>query len=545
MRGISAALLLASLLIGLAHVAGLPPFEGIDETAHYSYIEQIAKTGTLPHFGDKLRQDADDELALLEAAPGPRIRSLLYHNVFTADAEIIKRVREGVKTPRDPPPAGKPATVRNWQAQHPPFYYALLTPAYLLSERWSLLGQLALLRGLSYFAAWLSLCLAVFVAAKTFPAFGPGRAMIAAPALWPFVFPGWFPEMARLGNDSLVALLIACAVAVVTCAPTRRWSTWLLLGAICGLGALTKATFLPFLAAIVLLLLYRTWRRDASPWQFLGFLAIVIAVAGWWYIERSVETGMSFGYDEHRNDLRENGGLIASLTQHFSIGALAWAIPAAGLSFLWGCTWSFVTPPLTALAPLVVMLLLIGGAYLFGFHNYRMYTLVQITPLTLGFWALAISYPTLVEIALYGREKFGTFSYGGHPGYYLHSLAPALAPVIGIAIATVARNWLARTVVWLLLGYNIAFLFGATFMQFLYFAGCGSNGSNRFNIASASTCWNDWQRLTDNLDVLAYPLAAFWLAVGGAIALGWGAGLLLASSHTSDSQLVAAYPSGR
>jgi hypothetical protein len=544
MRGISAALLLASLLIGLAHVAGLPPFEGIDETAHYSYIEQIAKTGTLPHFGDKLRQDADDELALLEAAPGPRIRSLLYHNVFTADAEIIKRVREGVKTPRDPPPAGKPATVRNWQAQHPPFYYALLTPAYLLSERWSLLGQLALLRGLSYFAAWLSLCLAVFVAAKTFPAFGPGRAMIAAPALWPFVFPGWFPEMARLGNDSLVALLIACAVAVVTCAPTRRWSTWLLLGAICGLGALTKATFLPFLAAIALLLLYRTWRRDASPWQFLGFLATVMAVAGWWYIERSVETGMPFATTTGM-DLRENGGFIAGLTRHFSIGALARAIPAAGLSFLWGCTWSFVTPPLTALAPLVVMLLLIGGAYLFGFHSYRMYTLVQITPLTLGFWALAISYPTLVEIALYGREKFGTSSYGGHPGYYLHLLAPSLAPVIGIAIATVARNWLARTVVWLLLGYNIAFLFGATFMQFLYFAGCGSNGSNRFNIASASTCWNEWQRLTDNLDVLAYPLAAFWLAVGGAIALGWGAGLLLASSHTSDSQLVAAYPSGR
>ena len=53
--------------------------------------------------------------------------------------------------------------------QHPPFYYALLTPFYLLSERWSLAGQFALLRGLSYFAAWLSLCLAVFVAAKTFP----------------------------------------------------------------------------------------------------------------------------------------------------------------------------------------------------------------------------------------------------------------------------------------------------------------------------------------------------------------------------------------
>ena len=60
MRWISSALLLASLLIGLGHVAALPPFEGIDERAHYSYIEQIAKTGTLPRFGDKIRQDVQD-----------------------------------------------------------------------------------------------------------------------------------------------------------------------------------------------------------------------------------------------------------------------------------------------------------------------------------------------------------------------------------------------------------------------------------------------------------------------------------------------------
>jgi hypothetical protein len=352
--------------------------------------------------------------------------------------------------------------------------------------------------------------------------------------------------MARLGNDSVVALLVACAVAVCTCAPIRRWSTWLLLGAICGLGALTKATFFPFLAGIAVQLLYRTWRRDASPWQFLGFLATVIAVAGWWYIERSVETGMLFATVENIG-LRENGGLIVNLMQHFYVGTLAWAVPAAGLSFLWGGTWSFVTPPLITFAPLVLMLLLIGGAYSFGFRSYRKYPLVQITPLTLGFWAVAIIYPTLVEMALYGRMRMGLFGYGGFPGYYLHSLAPALAPVIGIAITTVARNWLAWTVLWLLMGYNIVFLFGATFMQFLYFAGCGSIGTNRFNIASASACWNDWQRLTDNLDVLAYPLTALWLAAGGAIALGGGvlASLLLASSRTSKSKLVAAYTSSK
>jgi hypothetical protein len=148
-------------------------------------------------------------------------------------------------------------------------------------------------------------------------------------------------------------------------------------------------------------------------------------------------------------------------------------------------------------------------------------------------------------MALYGRLPFGDMGYGGQPGYYLHSFASALAPIIGIAITAVARNWLARTVVWLLLGYNVVFLFGATFMQFLYFAGCGSNGSARFNIASASVCWNDWRRLADNLDAFAFPLAAFWLAAGGAIALGLGASasLMFANSHRTISKPVSLYSS--
>src|SRR5262249_26213157 len=184
-------------------------------------------------------------------------------------------------------------------------------------------------------------------------------------------------------------------------------------------------------------------------------------------------------------------------------------------------TGSFLTPPLITLVPLVIMLLLISCAYLLGFHSYRMHALVQITPLTLGLWSLAITYPILMFIALYGRVHFGFFGYGGFPGYFLHSFAPALAPVIGIAITTFAWHRLLWAVFWLLLGYNVAFLFGATFMQYLHFAGCGSNGFNRFNFASASACWTDWQLLTDNLDVLAYPWAALWLAAGGgAVVLG-------------------------
>ena len=41
-------LLSGYLFLGFSHIAFLPPWEGFDETAHFSYIQQIADTGSLP-----------------------------------------------------------------------------------------------------------------------------------------------------------------------------------------------------------------------------------------------------------------------------------------------------------------------------------------------------------------------------------------------------------------------------------------------------------------------------------------------------------------
>jgi hypothetical protein len=61
-------LLVGSLLTGLSFAALLPPFEGFDETAHYSYIEQIAETGAWPRLNDPIAAEVSD---YLDAAPGP------------------------------------------------------------------------------------------------------------------------------------------------------------------------------------------------------------------------------------------------------------------------------------------------------------------------------------------------------------------------------------------------------------------------------------------------------------------------------------------
>ena len=92
-RAAVALLLAASLLLGLAHIALLPPWEGFDETGHYSYIQQVATTGHWTRRGDKMSKDIDHYLKVAPANENVP-RQWTYHQFFSADPEIIARGRE-------------------------------------------------------------------------------------------------------------------------------------------------------------------------------------------------------------------------------------------------------------------------------------------------------------------------------------------------------------------------------------------------------------------------------------------------------------------
>ena len=44
-------LLLGSFLLGVSYISALPIWEGFDETAHFSYVQQVADSGELPFYG--------------------------------------------------------------------------------------------------------------------------------------------------------------------------------------------------------------------------------------------------------------------------------------------------------------------------------------------------------------------------------------------------------------------------------------------------------------------------------------------------------------
>src|SRR5262249_1938952 len=137
------ALLVGSLLLGFAHIALLPPWEGFDENAHYAYVEQMAATGSWPRFDGPISADGQ---GLCKVAPGPWPTAPAWSSaaLCAAPRAVVEGGRGAVWSPRDPARAWRPGKVANWEAQHPPLYYGLLLPAFRLTQGWSLAAQLAL-----------------------------------------------------------------------------------------------------------------------------------------------------------------------------------------------------------------------------------------------------------------------------------------------------------------------------------------------------------------------------------------------------------------
>jgi Predicted membrane protein (DUF2142) len=524
--GVVGVLLLGSLLVGLAHVALLPPFEGFDETGHYSYLQQLAETGRWPVRGDRMSKDIDDYLAVAPAADsmGGRWR---YEAFFKADSANVDAGRRTIKAPPQAPRVWAPGQVENWQSQHPPLYYLLLAPAYLASKSWSLGAQLLFLRSLSYLIAWAGLCVVAIALTRRGR---PDDVPIGLPfaiAVWPALFPMWFPEMGRLGNDSLITFFAAAVFILawrVTSSATLRDHA--ALGAVLGLALLTKATFLPVTAALLAVLAIQMLRARKDAGEFSRRLAgllvatgILLAVGGWWYVLKFMETGTLIGSADAIN-MRAAGGMIAGLTKNLHVEDLLATPLGFLLSFVWGGTWSFIMPPRVAYPPFALMMILMAYGVWRAPRRRDASPVVWFALGTVALFIVALGYQSLVTLSV-GNGSFAA--------WYLHSMAPVLALLVCIGIAGVAEvAWLRRTLV-LLWFYPPLFLLVLTITNALYFAGCSAKLPERmyYSAARAIECLADVPRMSDNLAVLAFPGIGVALFAAGWIAM--VAGLIRAS----------------
>lgn len=510
--GLMTALLVASVwFIGLAFLAWLPPWEGFDETAHWSYIQQLADTGAAPRYGlDRLSADVD-------AYPGP----MKYGEAPPFEAtgrETYRSYRtHGSSVSLGGPTHYAPGRTLNWQAQHPALYYALMAPIYRATSGLGWVNHFLALRLASFSLAFAGYVLGVGASVRwaqraTSPAIHWAGPVIAA---WPFLFPQFFPEFARLGNDSLCLLIVGAAwsvlLRILQPGSSRVWAA--ALGVLLGAGLLTKAFFVPLGAGVGLLLLVRWFceRRAAQLSDLLVTCGMAAAIGGWWYLQKYLQTGSWTGSDEFIR-LNQAGGL-ASAAAHFSVAELGRGLAAIPATFVWAGTWSLARlPELLLIAPIGLL-----GVTLFEYGRSLLAQNLDPDPgleARLVLWApLALAGPMAAGL-VYHIAAWMAGTAAVTPGWYFHILAAPL----GLAVA---MGWRRPLLLSTLTGATIVYTIAAWAFQLSMFSGCAAKlGQDKHYSLRGAGCFLDAHALS----AITHP------AMGAAcFAVGVGLGLVAAA----------------
>lgn len=496
-RFVTGLLLAAVAFLGLAQIAFLPPWEGFDETAHWSYIQQLADTGHAPRYGvDALSSD-------VAAYPGPMAYGAFAPFERTGRPTYRSYRLAGSAALRGGPTRYVGAGSLDWQAQHPPLYYALMTPLYRAAHGLGWVDHLLVLRLASFALAFAGLAIGVLGTVRYAGSVGAWTAPIMA--AWPLLFPQFFPEFARLGNDSLCLLLTSLAwVALLKLLSGQGgWISALGLGVSLGLGLLTKAFFLPVGAGVLLML--GLWQRvggfkPSRLGQAAVAVAAALAIGGWWYVSRQLQTGSLVGSDEFIR-FNQAGGL-GRLAGLFSLGALMRGLGVIVGTFAWAGTWSLTRLPEALLAPPVLLL----GLTLWGYAlSLTRKDLIGWSPVALAAPFLAgLVYHVFVWMAGVGAAT---------PGWYLHILAAPL----GLAVA---RGWTRPRALGLLALLTGLYEAATWAFQLSMFSGCAAKlGADKHYSLAGAGCFIDGHALS----VVGHPVA-------GAVCLVIGLGLALTAA---------------
>jgi hypothetical protein len=519
-------LLAADLFLGLAHIALLPAWEGFDERAHYSYLQQLVDTWTLPRWGQARISKAVEDYARTAPLPYTSVAPFDANGGLTYRALLLESSREAVSRayalvhePPSTPRRYQPGVGWNWEVQHPPLYYLILAPVYLATRQLSWAEHLFALRLTSYFMAWLALAIGVYACATTSRAFGGSRASQEAAtlgiALWPVLMPAWFPDMARLGNDSLSALILAGVwlISVRALGSELSMGDTLALGAALGAGCLTKAFFLPVSIGVLGFWSFRARglpQRRALELHLLKIalvLLVATGIAGWWYVGNWHQSSAALGL---------HTSFTQALLTKFTVAQWVRGHAAFLTTIAWCGTWSLARPPYVYLAPLAGMVLVVAGAYAAALRRFPVGSVVWlpawlVTPLTLG-----LSYEILVRLAWNGEGR-------GTNGYYLHFLNTALGAAVGLGLGTKWPQGAFRRVVVGLTVYTVLFEVAVSWAQVMLFSGwLFKAGSNPFyQVPGPLPGFLGLPDVLSRLAILAYPLLGMtaWV-IGGMLLLG-------------------------
>jgi len=504
-----------------AHILILPPYEGFDENAHYSYISFLSDRNKIPKLNESFLDKNIENVWLVlpkpynSVPPFERNSGMTYHYFYDV---FLKSMREtALKAYWNSDGSIReyfPSQTPNWLGQHPPLYYILMGVPYRLSRQWSPGMQLLFLRAITSLIVlgglffWVK---AVYLVPSTH------RQNLLFGGLCMLFFPSLFFDLGRLGNDALVALFASGVfyymIDIYFKLPNQRLSSWVKLAVVMGCGLLTKLFFLPMAVGAIG---YYTWVWHLQGQNFdrnflkhlAAYILILFVLSGWWFILSYHRYGMIFVSEEifQFGTVEEpfNGGL-----SFFPfVGQMARSSASFGLSFLWSGSWSWLRPPLGHyLFWLPLVSLTLCGFYV-SVKERRQVNLISVIglflfiPLLLGF-----------IYHMYMRVRFtglGT----GTGGYYFFIIWPVLGCFVAYCFQN-NFNFSLRILVLMAFGCLVVFeVIGEWRLIQLYAGVLVKAGKEKAGIGGIALSFESLLLVLKRLEFLVFPYVAvgFYLA---------------------------------
>lgn len=339
------------LVKGILSVFLFPPFTGHDEVVHYSYVQTVAIEHRVPLIVDleayraAVQTGTTSQFDLIPDQLYPYCRYVLDW-LWCDDPRWASNPPHLVTVQGQFYPHG-------WQyaANHPPLYYAMMAPIYLLTDGTSTENQLYAMR-----AAVLPFGLAVVLLAFAMTRIVFPREQFLAITVPAFVAfqPQISYEGAMVNNDIMgifvFSLLLYLSVRGLRDGVTPRYAV--LLGAAIGVGLLFKSTALTAIPIVAISMILATGIRQVRRWCALG--AVTATVAGlfaWpWYLflyrtygnfsglEQIAANQWAWSYADDKApsllDLFWNAD-FASFRWHETWGLFGWRLIYLGDGLLW------------------------------------------------------------------------------------------------------------------------------------------------------------------------------------------------------------------
>ncbi len=508
---------LGLLMVGMAYVVLLPPFEGFDESAHFSRVKEISHS-----LKSALNQDSFIDRDILDytgpmpysSGNPPYNHQNSYPNFFANHGEILSYIQIYQKesfgigfTPSDK---------ENWQIQHPPLYYLLMVPVIRYLGDFSFLTQLVVLRIFSLFISLSGFFLGYLAFKNVLSNRNDGANPLIGFVFYPIIFPMFFLEFARVGNDALCLFLIGALSYYLSLwlKNKKEYKKLIIVGALLSAGLLTKAFFIPITVGVLIFLAFQyLYSNDNNErtWIFLRdlqcILIPVITIGGSWYLFKFFSHG-DFGLGGEADELANSIGVWAGLMQNFNLFSFIRGLLVPFVTFSWAGTWSLVRFPIIIQLPMLFL-----GAWIFwefikklkvsALGNYESLALIMFS-----FFYLGLAVHVLISMALTGLGTSG--------GWYIHILSPWLAPAVGMVFLSIFRNKLKRLLLLVLVIYSLGFQWVAIWSHMTLFSGCAlKDDDKQFLFIFSDICLNNFFVIFERLQTISSPFfSIFFFALG-------------------------------